>query len=228
MRRSMSLVFLAIAATLAASGTARAGAYALDVTTASGAVMVLAVTTGAEDTVLTPGYDITAVTGTVGGVSISDFNGLWGNNGDIVSDGLYLHPYLNMNTPSIDGNGVNVFTVQNPPGSGGANVEIDNIYYTSTAAPNASNSHLSYQGGIALLLANGATYYLSANTAGLTGSGAGLGDGQYYDWLGSPSPFPQPIALSHSEAIPEASTWLMLALGFAGLGLAGGRKGVLG
>ena len=48
----------------------------------------------------------------------------------------------------------------------------------------------------------------SANTLGSTASGPGLGDGQYYDWLGGKSPI---------ASAPEPSTWAMMALGFAGL-----------
>ena len=157
---------------------------------------------------MTPGFDITKVTGTVGGVSVSSYTGTWGLNGDQVSGGLYLDPYLN-HAANIDFNGTNVFTVQNPPGSGGANFEIDNIFYAG-----AGDSNLSYQGGIGLLLANGASYYISANNGGLTASGPGAGDGQYYDWLGGKSQI---------TSAPEPSTWAMMLLGFAGLGFAGYR-----
>ena len=203
------LASAAIAGAIAAPAFASASTYALDTTTIHGTVLDLNITTGNVDSVLTPGYDITKVTGTVGGVSVSSFTGTWGSNGDQVSDGLYLDPYLN-HPAHIDGNGTNVFTVQNPPGSGGANFEIDNIYYASTG-----NSNLSYQGGIGLLLANGASYYLSANTLGSTASGPGLGDGQYYDWLGGKSLI---------ASAPEPSTWAMMALGFAGLGFAATRR----
>jgi hypothetical protein len=204
------LALAAIAGALAAPGVASASTYVWDVTTISGMVVDLHITTGVADSVLTPGYDITKVTGTVGGVSVSNFTGTWGPNSDQVSHGLYLDPYLNQNPAHIDGNGANVFTVQNPPGSGGANFEIDNVFY---AGP--GNSNLSYQGGIGLLLANGASYYLSANTLGSTASGPGLGDGQYYDWLGGKSAI---------ASAPEASTWAMMGLGFAGLGFAALRR----
>ena len=202
------LASAAIAGALAVPGVASASTYVFDVTTISGTVVDLTITTGIVDSVLTPGYDITKVTGTVGGVNVSNYTGTWGPNGDQVSDGLYLDPYLN-HAAHIDSNGTNVFTVQNPPGSGGANFEIDNIFYAGTG-----NSHLSYQGGIGLLLANGASYYISANNGGLTASGPGAGDGQYYDWVGGKSQI---------TSAPEPSTWAMMLLGFAGLGFAGYR-----
>ena len=112
------LASAAIAGALAAPGVASANTYVFDVTTTSGTVVDLNIATGVADSVLTPGYDITKVTGTVGGVSVSSYTGTWGPNGDQVSDGLYLDPFLN-HVAHIDSNGTNVFTVQNPPGSGG-------------------------------------------------------------------------------------------------------------
>jgi hypothetical protein len=204
------LASAAIAGALAVPAVASADTHALDITTIHGTVLDLNITTSNVDSVLAPGYDITKVTGTIGGVSVSSFTGTWGPNGDQVSAGLYLDPYLN-NPAHIDSNGTNVFTVQNPPGSGGANFEIDNIFYTGSG-----DSNLSFQGGIGLLLANGASYYLSANSPGATASGPGLGDGRYYDWLGGKSTI---------SSAPEPSTWAMMALGFAGLGYAGFRQG---
>ncbi len=178
---------------------ANALTYAFDVTTLSGTVLNLNITADNADSVLTPGFDITQVTGTVGGLNVSNFSGVWGGNGDQVSSGLFLDPFQNQNAPHVDSNGTNVFTVQNPPGSGGANFEIDNIYYTGT-------TNLSYQGGIALLLSNGATYYVSANcNPGNSGVGC---DGGYYDVLGGSASFPTPLP----------STWTMLLAGFVGLG----------
>jgi hypothetical protein len=180
---------------------AAASASTLDIATTSGTVV------HQPDSVLTPGFDITHVTGTVGGVSISTFSGVWGLNGDQVSSGLYLDPFLNQNPAHVDGNGTNVFTVQNPPGSGGANVEIDNIFYTG-----GSNA-LSYQGGIALLLSNGATYYLSAD-CNPGNSGAGCSSA-YFDFLGSPTVAPR---------VPESSSWAMMILGFASIGFMAYRR----
>jgi hypothetical protein len=185
---------------------AAASIYTLDVTTISGNLVDLNITANNPDSVLTPGFDISAVTGTVNGVAVSNFSGVWGGNGDQVSGGLYLDPYLNQNPPHIDGNGTNVFTVQNPPGSGGFNVEIDNILYPS------NSNELSYQGGIALLLTNGATYYLSAN--GNPGN-SGAGTGGYYDVLGDPTTTPP---------VPEPATWVMMILGFLGIGLVSYRR----
>jgi hypothetical protein len=96
-----------------AASPAKASVFTLDVTTSSMAVD-LTITTGGTDSVLTGGLDIVGVTGTVGGVAVSTYSGVWGGNGDQVSGGLYLDPYLNQNPARIDGNGTNVFTVQNP------------------------------------------------------------------------------------------------------------------
>ena len=205
-RKVSALAAIAAFASISFAGAANASVYNIDITTSNG-VVDLNFTANNADSVLTPGLDITQVTGTVGGVSVSTYSGVWGSNGDVVSSGLYLDPYLNQNPPNIDGNGTNVFTVQNPPGSGGANLEIDNIFYTG-----AGGSNLSYQGGIALLLDNGASYYLSAS-CNPGNSGAGC-LGAYYDNLGSATVPP----------VPEASTWAMMLLGFAGVGFMAYRR----
>ena len=166
----------------------------------SGIAFDLNITTGGADSVLTPGLDITGVSGTVGGVAVSNYTGVWGGNGDQVSGGLYLDPFLNQNPAHIDGNGTNVFTVQNPPGSGGFNVEIDNVLYSGANA-------LSYQGGIALLLVNGATFYLSAD--GNPG-GSGEGTGGYYGAEGAPT-----IDLL-ATPLPAALPMFAGGLGFVG------------
>jgi hypothetical protein len=201
--------FIAAAAGLAGVGflsvPASAAVYTLDITTIHNTVVDLSITANTTDSVLTSGLDIIGVTGTVGGVAVSNYSGVWGTNGDQVSGGLYLDPYQNQ-SPANTSNGTNVFTVQNPPGSGGFNAEIDNILYPS--GPN----ELSYQGGIALLLSNGATYYLSAN--GDPGNN-GAGTGGYYDVLGDATVAP---------AVPEASTWAMMILGFCGLGFMAYRR----
>jgi PEP-CTERM motif len=197
-----------VVASFLCSGTSSASVYTFATTTGSGTVLNLTITTDNADAVLTPGFDITQITGTVGGVSVSTYSGVWGPNGDQVSSGLYLDPYLNQNPAHIDGNGLNVFTVQNPPGSGGANFEIDNIYYAGSGT-----SNLSYQGGIALLLSNGASYYLSA-LCNPGNSGAGCSGG-YYDFLTGPTVAP---------AVPEPSTWAMMILGFAGIGFMAYRR----
>jgi hypothetical protein len=192
----LALLLAAVATPLPAS------AFVLDTTTLSGTAIDLNITAANPDSVLTSGFDITAVSGTVGGVTVSNFSGVWGANGDQVSGGLYLDPFLNQNPAHVDGNGTNVFTVQNPPGSGGANVEIDNILY-----PSGSNV-LSFQGGIALLLSNGATYYLSAD--GNPGND-GDGTGGYFDFEGNPTVAPP---------VPELSTWAMMIICFAFVGFA--------
>jgi hypothetical protein len=192
---------LAYAAAFGLVVSTAANASTLDVT-ASGITVDLNITAINPDSVLTPGFDITQVSGTVNGVSVSTFSGVWGPNGDQVSNGLYLDPFLNQNPAHVDGNGTNVFTVQNPPGSGGANFEIDNIFYTGS--PNA----LSYQGGIALLLSDNSTFYLSA-VCNPGGSGAGCSD-VYFGQL--------------TAAVPEPSTWAMMILGFCGLGFMAYRR----
>ena len=189
-----------------AASPATASVFTLDVTTLSNTVVDLSITTGGTDSVLTGGLDIVGVTGTVGGVAVSTYSGVWGGNGDQVSGGLYLDPYLNQNPAHIDGNGTNVFTVQNPPGSGGFNVEIDNILYPS------GTNELSFQGGIALLLSDGATYYLSAD--GNPGN-SGDGTGGYFDALGN---------ATFAPPVPEPSTWAMMILGFCGLGFMAYRR----
>jgi hypothetical protein len=213
-RLKIALGAIAAISSLSFMSAAGASVYTLDVTTDSNTVVNLNITANNADSVLTPGFDITKVTGTVGGVAVSSYSGVWGGNGDVVSSGLYLDPYLNQNPAHIDSNGTNVFTVQNPPGSGGANVEIDNIFYASSDA-----SHLSWQGGIALLLNNGATYYLSAD-CNSGGTAAGCAGG-YFDWLGGT---PVPAVAAIAAAVPEASTWTMMLLGFAGFGFIAYRR----
>ena len=59
----------------------------------------------------------------------------------------------------------------------------------------------------------------------LTGSGSGASFGFRYDITSISSTVP---AASIRSAIPEASTWMMMALGFAGLSFAGYRMRVHG
>jgi hypothetical protein len=203
MQKTASIAAAVVATiSLAAAMPARASVYNFDVTTDSGTVLALHITTSGTDSVLSPGLDITGVTGTVGGVVVSTYSGIWGPNNDQVSGGLYLDPYQNQGPAHLDSNGTNVFTVQNPPGSGGANFEIDNIFY-----PTGGTSELSFQGGIALLLSNGASYYVSSD-CNPGDSGAGC-TGGYYDFEG---------AATIAPPVPEASTWAMMILGFAGIG----------
>lgn len=198
--RQISLITCAAALGLVVSTAA--GASTLDVVTTSGITVDLNITATNPDSVLTPGFDITQVSGTVNGVSVSTFSGVWGPNGDQVSSGLYLDPFQNQNPAHVDGNGTNVFTVQNPPGSGGANFEIDNILYTG------GQNALSWQGGIALLLSDNSTFYLSAD-CNPGNSGAGCSDA-YFGEL--------------TAAVPEPSTWTMIILGFCGLGFMAYRR----
>ena len=80
-----------------------ANAATLDGTTDNGTIVTfdLNVTTSGADSVLTPGLDISGVSGTVGGVAVSSFTGVWGGNGDQVSSGLYLDPYQNQESRLI-------------------------------------------------------------------------------------------------------------------------------
>ena len=185
---------------------AHAATYAFDVTTTSNTVLDLIVTVSTPDAL--GGYDITGVTGTVGGISVSNFTGTWGTNGDQVSSGLYLNPHQGANPVYNDGNGPNVFTVQNPPGSGGWNAEIDNLFF-----PNL-DPNLDYIGGIALLLSDGASYYLSANCSPPTSC-----PGSYYDALGRPV-----ITFNDTGTTPLPATLPLLASGLGALGLLGWRK----
>ena len=108
--------FFAAAAGLAGIGLlsvpANATVYTLDITTTHNTVVDLNITANSADLVLTSGLDIVGVTGTVGGVAVSNYTGVWGGNGDQVSGGLYVDPFQNQNPAHLDSNGTNVFTVQ--------------------------------------------------------------------------------------------------------------------
>ena len=86
------LASAAIAGALAVPGVASASTYVFDVTTISGTVVDLNITTSIVDLVLTPGDDITKVTGTVGGVNVSNYTGTWGPNGDQSATDFILTP----------------------------------------------------------------------------------------------------------------------------------------
>lgn len=138
------------------------------------------------------GNQITDVSGTIGGVSTSSFTGSWPGgaapNSYPVFDGLFTDP-----------NGAPTkYTMQNVPGSGGANYDIDNIWYSGTTFPHIDNLN-----GVAVLLSNGAADYIFGNcdpTASCSGYGL------------------------FEAAVPEPSTWAMLLLGFFGIGVMAYRR----
>jgi hypothetical protein len=140
---------------------------------------------------------VTGVSGSVAGYgTVSNYSGTWPNVGDVLSSGLYVQPPSGPVTPGT------VWTVQNPAGSGGANFEVDNVW-TNTAP------YLTYAGGVAFLLSDGLTAYISA--AYPSGSA-----GEYYFFLGNYN-----INTNFSATVsqtPLPSTWTMLIAGFVGLG----------
>ena len=117
-------------------------------------------------TVSTPdalgGYDITGVTGTVGGISVSNFTGTWGTNGDQVSSGLYLNPHQGANPVFMAATDLtfSLFKIRRALVVGTPRLI---TYFFRTLIPD-----LDYIGGIALLLSDGASYYLSANCSNPT------------------------------------------------------------
>jgi hypothetical protein len=141
---------------------------------------------------------VTGVTGSIAGYgTVSNYSGSWPNVGDVLSSGLYVAPPSGPVTPGT------VWTVQNPENSGGANFEVDNVW-TNTAP------YLTYAGGVAFLLSDNLTAYISA--AYPSGSA-----GEYYLFLGNYN-----INTNFSAAVaqtPLPSTWTMLIAGLVGLGL---------
>jgi len=89
--------------------------------------------------------------------------------------------------------------VQNPPGSGGANLTVDNVWYSS-------DPHLDGN-GVAFLLTDG----LSAELWGNSPGSYGLFIGAYNVYTNNTGPV-------SVNATPLPSTWTMLIAGFAGLG----------
>ena len=193
MNRLMSKVALATAILASAalvSFAPTAGAATYDLTgTASGDLvnLMFTVSDGA----------VTGVTGSVAGYgTVSNYSGTWPNVNDVLSSGLYVQPPSGPVTPGT------VWTVQNPAGSGGANFEVDNVW-TNTAP------YLTYAGGVAFLLSDGLTAYISA--AYPSGSA-----GEYYLFLGNYN-----INTNFSATVsqtPLPSTWTMLIAGFLALG----------
>jgi hypothetical protein len=149
-----------------------------------------------------PGYEITNVSGTIGGVSTSSFTGIWPGgaapNSYAVFGGLFTDP-----------NGApNEYIMMNIPGTGlpiGSYYYIDNIWYTGANEP-----HLDGTDGVAVLLSNGA----ADNIFGCDSTADSCSG---YHLLEAP---PQ----GNVSAVPEPSTWAMLVLGFFGIGAMAYRR----
>jgi hypothetical protein len=148
-----------------------------------------------------PANEITAVSGTIGNVTVSSFSGDWPGgvalNSYAVSAGLFTDPN-DAPTP---------YTMVNVPGTGapsGADYPIDNVWYQGMAGV-----HLDGTNGIAVLLSNGAADYLFGCDQDSSCSGYSLMEGE-----------PQ----GNIAAVPEPSTWAMLLLGFLGVGFEAYRR----
>ncbi len=138
--------------------------------------------------IIASGSDITGISGTVSGYgSVSTYTGP-GSTGSpsYISSGLYT--------------GTGVFTVQNPPGSGGANLTVDNVWYSS-------DPHLDGN-GVAFLLTDGLT-------AGLWGNSPG----SYALFIGAYNVYTNNTGPVSVTATPLPATWTMLIAGFLALGL---------
>jgi len=120
----------------------------------------------------TGGYDITAITGSISGYgSVDPYSGTWPNNNDVISSGLYVNPNQGQVPPS------NLFTVQNPANSGGANFPIDNVWLST-------DPHLTYDGGVGFLIAVDGTQSHDL-TGYLSAAYASNSAGWYYLFLGN-------------------------------------------
>ena len=126
------------------------------------------------------GYDITGISGTLNGFGTVSL-------------------ITNPNQP-------NVFTIQNPPFSGGANLSIDNVWYSS-------DPHLDGN-GLAFLTSGGLTGGLWGNAPG----NYGLFLGNYDIYISNSSD------VTVSSAVPEPSTWAMMILGFASVAFMAYRR----
>lgn len=132
------------------------------------------------------GSDIIGISGSVSGYGgVSTYTGP-GANSSYINSGLYT--------------GTGTFTVQNPPGSGGANFTVDNLWYSS-------DPHLDGN-GVAFLL-----------TDGLTASIWGNSPGSYTLFVGAYDVYANNSGPVSVTATPLPSTWTMLVAGFVGLGL---------
>lgn len=138
------------------------------------------------------GNEIIGVSGTIGGISTSSFTGSW-------PGGAAPHSYPVLAGLFTDANGApNKYTMQNVPGAGGANYDIDNIWYSGTT-PN-----IDFSNGVAVLLSNGAADYIYGNC--------------------DPTDSCSGYTLFEAAAVPEPSTWAMLLLGFLGIGVMAYRQ----
>jgi len=143
------------------------------------------------------GGAVTGITGSIAGFgTVSTFSGTVPNVSDVVSSGLYVQPPSGPVSPGT------VWTVQNPANSGGANFDVDNVW--GPTAP-----YLTFAGGVAFLLSDGLTAYISdafpSNSVG-----------EYFLFLGNgniDTNFDATVT-----ATPLPSTWTFLIAGFAGLG----------
>jgi hypothetical protein len=175
---ALATVVMASPALVSFAPAANAATYALD-GNFNGTIVNL--------DIIASGSDITGISGTVSGYgSVSTYTGP-GSTGSpsYISSGLYT--------------GTGVFTVQNPPGSGGANLTVDNVWYSS-------DPHLD-SNGVAFLLTDGLTAGLWGNSPG----SYGLFIGNYNVYTNNTGP----VSVT---ATPLPSTWTMLIAGFVGLG----------
>jgi hypothetical protein len=144
------------------------------------------------------GNEIIDVSGTIGGISTSSFTGIWPGgaapNSYAVFDGLFT-----------DNGAPNNYTMQAVPGAGGANYDIDNVWYPGTTP------HIDYSGGVAVLLSNGAADYIYGN-CDPTASCSGY---TLFEAAAQGNPV---------SAVPEPATWAMMLLGFFGIGVIAYRR----
>jgi hypothetical protein len=185
---------------------------------ANGSTVDLFITSSNALNTNTGGYDITGITGSISGYgSVDPFSGIWPNNNDVVSSGLYVNPNQGQVPP------FNLFTVQNPLNSGGANVSIDNVWLST-------DPHLTYAGGVAFLIAvdgtqsHDLTGYISAASA----SGSA---GWYYLFLGNYDKNDNFNALvsevfqgGFQDTTPLPAALPLFASGLGALGLLGWRR----
>jgi PEP-CTERM motif len=148
---------------------------------------------GALSGIGAPGNQIIGVSGTIRGVSTSSFTGSWPGGGATQSFAVVQGLFTDINGAP------NKYTMQSVPGAGGANYDIDNIWYSGTT-PSIDNTN-----GVAVLLSNGAADYIYGN-CDPTDSCSG-----YKLFEANPQGIP--------SAVPEPSTWAMMILGFFGIGV---------
>ena len=202
MRQMLSALLFATAFIVMQGTVLNAATYNIDGTLSDGAVVNLDITT--SNTLNAYGYDIIGISGSITGHgTVSTFSGQVPNANDTVSSGLYV------DLPGGHTAG-SVWTVQNPANSGGANLQVDNVW-TST------DPFLTYAGGVAFLMTDGLTGYLSAaspsNSAGM-----------YYHFLGNYTYNESFGATVTSLATPLPAALPLFATGLGALGLLGWRR----